>query len=244
MRLPDGLSWLIGPDASWSSDHEGASGTSLRVTSGSRTYYVKHGPLAAAEHQRLRWLADRIRVPDVVAFVDPFLVLADVGAPSLDTVERDDLGLVLGQTLRTLHELPVAHCPFDGRLPAVLERARASVQAGLIDPEDFDPDHSSLTPQAIYDELLATRPHTEDLVVAHGDYTPSNVLMPDKGTPVIIDVPALGVSDRYRDLALVYRDVHMERDDTLWEQFLTAYGLIDQLDEQRLTYYRLLDELL
>lgn len=38
--------------------------------------------------------------------------------------------------------------------------------------------------------MLATRPRVEDLVVAHGDYTPSNVLLPASGEPVIIDVPA------------------------------------------------------
>ncbi|MET7338195.1 aminoglycoside 3'-phosphotransferase [Nonomuraea sp. NPDC005650] len=244
MQLPDQLRRLIDQNASWSSDHEGASGTALRVRSGSKVFYVKHGPLARAEHLRLRWLHGRVPVPEVVAFHDPVLVLADVGAPSLETAAPADMGAVLGRTLRMLHELPVAGCAFDGRLPSVLDRAAANVRDGLVDPDDFDADHLGLTPETIYDRLLAARPRDEDLVVAHGDYTPSNVLLPASGEPVVIDVPALGVADRYRDLAIAHRDLSEDHGPAAWEEFVSAYGLVDRIDEERLYYYRLLDELL
>ncbi|TKK87557.1 aminoglycoside 3'-phosphotransferase [Herbidospora galbida] len=242
MRLSERLRALIDADASWSSDHEGASGTALRVTSGEKVFYVKHGPLAGAEHLRLRWLRGRVAVPEVVAFDDPVLVLADVGAPSLEAAAPADVGAVLGRTLRLLHELPVAGCPFDGRLPVVLDRAAANVCGGLVDPDDFDDDHLGLTPEAVLDRLLARRPREEDLVVAHGDVTPANVLLPAPGEPVVIDVPALGVADRHRDLALVHRELDGDR--VAWESFLAAYGLADRIDEELLHYYRLVDELL
>jgi kanamycin kinase/aminoglycoside 3'-phosphotransferase-2 len=57
----------------------------------------------------------------VVAFEDPVLVLADIGAPSLETAATSDTGAVMGRTLRSLHELPIAECRCDGRLPAFLE---------------------------------------------------------------------------------------------------------------------------
>ncbi|GAA1023565.1 aminoglycoside O-phosphotransferase APH(3')-IIb [Acrocarpospora pleiomorpha] len=244
MQVPDRLHWLIEQDASWSGDHEGASGTALRVVSGSKIFYVKHGPLARAEHLRLCWLHGRVPVAEVVAFEDPFLVLADVGAPSLEAAAPADLGAVLGRTLRVLHELSVAECPFDGRLSVVLERAGANVRDGLVDSDDFDDDHLGLTPEAIYERLLATRPPIEDLVVAHGDYTPSNVLLPASGEAVVIDIPALGVADRYRDLAIAHRYLSEDPGTVAWEAFLSAYGLVDDIEEERLYYYRLLDELL
>lgn len=244
MELPHRLHRLIGPDATWSADHEGASGTALRVRSGAEVFYVKYGPLAQAEHLRLCWLQGRVPIPVVVAFDDPVLVLADVGAPSLEAAAPADIGTVLGRSLRTLHELPVTECPFDGRLPTVLERAAANVRNGLVDSEDFDADHLGLTPEAIHDRLLAAYPPAEDLVVAHGDYTPSNVLLPSSGEPVVIDVPALGVADRYRDLAIAHRDLFEDHGPAAWEAFLSAYGLVDDLDEERLYFYRLLDELL
>jgi kanamycin kinase/aminoglycoside 3'-phosphotransferase-2 len=163
MNLRDRLHRLIGRDAVWSADHEGAGGTALRVTSGSEVFYVKHGPLAQAEHLRLRWLRGRVPVPEVVAFEDAVLVLADVGAPSLETAAPADMGSVLGRTLRVLHELPVAECPFDGRLPVALERTCANVRDGLVDPDDFDDDHQGLTPEAIQERLPATRPPVDDL---------------------------------------------------------------------------------
>ena len=244
MDLTHRLHRLIGRDAAWSADHEGASGTALRVTSGSKAFYVKHGPLARAEYLRLRWLRGRVSVPEVVAFDDPVLVLADVGAPSLEAAAPADIGAVLGRTLRTLHEVPITACSFDGRLPAVLERATANVRNGLVDPVDFDADHLGLTPETIHERLLVTCPPVEDLVVAHGDYTPSNVLLPSAGEPVVIDVPALGVADRYRDLAIAHRDLSEDHGPAAWEAFVSAYGLVDDIEEERLYYYRLLDELL
>ncbi|MBG0832113.1 aminoglycoside 3'-phosphotransferase [Planomonospora sp. ID67723] len=219
---------------------------------------------------RLRWLHGRVPVPEVVAFEDPVLVLADVGAPSLEAAAPADVGApsleaaapadvgapsleaaapadvgaVLGRTLRMLHELPITECPFDGRLPAVLEHAGANIRDGLVDPDDFDSDHFGLTPEVVYERLLATRPRVEDLVVAHGDYTSSNVLVPASGEPIIIDVPALGVADRYRDLAIAHRDLSEDHGPAAWEGFLSAYALVDRIDEERMHYYRLLDELL
>lgn len=60
----------------------------------------------------------------------------------------------------------------------------------------------------------------------------------------MIDVPALGVADRYRDLAIAHRDVFADHGQAAWEGFLSAYGLVDHVEEKRLYYYRLLDELL
>lgn len=244
VELSQRLHRLIGPDATWSGAHEGASGTALRVTSGTATYYVRHGPLARAEYLRLQWLAGRVATPDVVAFDDAVLVLADVSAPSVLSAASADVGAILGRTLRTLHELPVAECPFDGRLRTVLERAAANVSAGAVDPEDFDADHRGLSVDTICDRLLVTQPAEEDLVVAHGDFTPSNVLLPASGEPVIIDVAALGVADRYRDLAIAHRDLTDDHGLVAWEAFLSAYGLVSHVDQERLYYYRLLDELL
>lgn len=243
MEISERLRRMFGRDVTWSDDHEGVSGTALRVASGPDIFYVKHGPFARAEYERLQWLKGRLPVPDVVAFDDPLLVLADAKAPSLDGTASVTAGSVMGRVLRNLHELPVAGCPFDERLTRVLERGAGNVRDGLVDPDDFDDDHRGLTPEAVIDRLLAERP-AEDLVVAHGDYTPSNVLLPATGDPVVIDVPALGAADRYRDLAIAHRDLSEDHGPAAWEAFLSSYGLITEIDEDRLYYYRLLDELL
>ncbi|WP_113703793.1 aminoglycoside 3'-phosphotransferase [Nonomuraea lactucae] len=272
MRLPGRIFDLFGDDAVWSDDHEGVSGETLRVTSPAGVHYVKQGPTARREHERLLWLKRWLSVPDVVAFDDDALVLADAGWRSLEHRPPPHAGATMGRVLRALHDIPVRECPFDERLDVRLARARERVDAGLVDPADFDDDHAGLSPEQVYERLVAERPASEDLVVTHGDFTPSNVLSPplpaparsgppagepslDASSPgphaapppgpgsrvcepVLVDVGALGVADRYVDLAIALRDL----EGPAAEDFLAAYGLPEP-DPRRLDYYRLMDEL-
>ncbi|MGR6918639.1 APH(3') family aminoglycoside O-phosphotransferase [[Actinomadura] parvosata] len=242
MRVTDRIGTLLGDDAVWSADHEGLSGHVSRVTSAAGVFYVKQGPAAAAEHERLRWLERWASVPDVVAFDGDTLVLADVAAPSLESAAPPHIGTIMGRALRDLHAVPIAECPFDERLDTRLARAADRVRAGLVDPDDFDDDHRGLSARRLHDRLIADRPATEDLVVAHGDYTPGNVLLPSGGAPVLIDVGGLGVADRYLDLAIAVRDLGEDFGPAAVADFFTAYGL-DAADERKLYYFRLLDEL-
>jgi kanamycin kinase/aminoglycoside 3'-phosphotransferase-2 len=249
MEIQRRVERIVGPVEGWSQDHEGASGTALRVVAGATAYYVKYGDSARDEEQRLRWLGKHLPVPEIIAAEDGLLVLADVGAPSVQALldaggDPVELAAILGRTLRAIHQLPAGDCPFDGGLQVVLDRAAANVAAGLVDPADFDDDHAGLDPEEILDRLKGSAPVVADAVVAHGDFTPSNVLVPVSDKPVLIDVPALGVADRYRDLAIARRDLTEDHGAPAWTAFLDEYGLLDSLDEDRLYYYRLLDELL
>ncbi|MEU4573986.1 aminoglycoside 3'-phosphotransferase [Nonomuraea sp. NPDC023979] len=229
---------LFGEDAIWSDDHEGLSGETLRVTGPTGAVYVKQGPGARAEHERLLWLKRWMSVPDVVAFEGDALVLADAGWLSLERRPSAGAGAVMGAALRALHDVPVAECPFDERLDVKLARAAGRVRDGLVNDGDFDDDTAGLTPAQVYDRLVAERPAREDLVVTHGDYTPANVLASPSGEAVLIDVGALGVADRHVDLALALREL----DGPAAGEFLRAYGAAE-VDDDRLRYYRLLDEL-
>ncbi|WP_435591790.1 phosphotransferase [Nocardia sp. bgisy118] len=241
--LPPAVLAVVGANPEFSDEHEGLSGGVALVNG---AYWVKRGPRATAEHDRLNWLRARgIQVPEVAAFAEDVLVLGDAGAPSLAARDRSDraaaspsIGTVMGELLRRLHALPVAECPFDGRLDTALALARRHVLEGLVDPDDFDDDNAHLDPGQVLDRLVAERPETEDLVVAHGDFTPPNVL--ENGT--LLDVGGLGVADRYRDLALAERDLREDFGDGEVRAFFAAYGL-DAPDKRRLDYYRLLDEL-
>jgi kanamycin kinase/aminoglycoside 3'-phosphotransferase-2 len=245
MRLPGQILDLFGDDAVWSGDHEGRSGVTLRVTSTLGVHYVKQGAAARREHERLLWLRRWMSVPEVVAFEGDALVLADVGWRSLERRPPPGAGAIMGRVLRALHDIPVRECPFDARLDVRLAEARERVAAGLVDPSDFDDDHAGLSAAQVYDRLVAERPAGEDLVVAHGDFTPANVLVPpvppaDAGAreAVLVDVGALGVADRYADLAVALREL----EGPAAADFLAAYGLAEP-DPRLLDYYRLLDEL-
>ncbi|WP_245672230.1 aminoglycoside 3'-phosphotransferase [Nocardia anaemiae] len=234
--LPPRVAAVLGDHPAWSEEHEGMSGDVAHVDG---AYWVKRGPRAAAELARLNWLRDKeIQVPRVAVFEEDVLVLADAGLPSLAAEPTASVGAVMGGLLRRLHDIPVAECPFDAGLDVMLAQARRRVLEGLVVVDDFDDDNRGSTPEQIYQRLLAERPPDEDLVVAHGDFTPSNVL----AGGLLIDVGGLGVADRYRDLALVDRDLREDFDADELSAFYAAYGLAEP-DRRRLDYYRLLDEL-
>ncbi|MCM6774175.1 aminoglycoside 3'-phosphotransferase [Nocardia sp. CDC159] len=232
--LPPKVAALLGDSPTRSNEHEGLSG-GVEFVNGA--YWMKRGPEAVAEYQRLIWLGEQgIRVPAVAVFEDDVLVLEDAGSPSLS--EHPAPGELLGRVLRRLHEIPIAACPFDGRLEVTLEQARRNVAEGRVDAEDFDDDHATLTPDQVLQRLHARRPRTEDLVVTHGDYTPPNVLVGG----IVIDVGRLGVADRHRDLALAQRDLLDDHGPDEVDAFFAAYGRADP-DPELLEYYRTLDEL-
>ncbi|MFI6812563.1 phosphotransferase [Nonomuraea sp. NPDC050328] len=244
--LPPAIAALLGPSPTWSDDHEGLSGSVSRVKATTGTFWIKHGPAATAEHTRLTWLTARgLPTPEIAAYEpnDPaltpaLLVLADAASPSLATASLSgaEIGARLGRTLRALHTLPP--CPFDGSLDVMLDESRRQVLEDLVDADDFDPDNEGQTPGQVLTRLLTTRPPAEDLVVTHGDFTPSNVLL--NGT--ILDVSRLGMADRHRDLALAARDLTEDFGPAAVTAFFTAYCLATP-DPALLEYYRLLDEL-
>ncbi|WP_330229554.1 phosphotransferase [Nocardia sp. NBC_00508] len=240
--LPPMVAALLGELSAWSDEHEGMSGDVVLVNG---AYWLKRGPKAVAEYERLNWLRGRgIHLPEVAAFEDDVLLLADAAAPSLAARAGSgagyptSIGTAMGSVLRRLHSIPVAECPFDGRLDVVLAQARRNVVEDLVDPDDFDDDNRGSTPTEILARLLARRPDREDLVVTHGDFTPSNVLEGE----ILLDLGALGIADRYRDLALAVRDLREDFGESEVTAFCTSYGLAEP-DVSRLEYYRLLDEL-
>ncbi|MBF6329585.1 phosphotransferase [Nocardia transvalensis] len=232
--LPPKVVALLGDSPTRSVDHEGRSG-GVEFVNGA--YWMKRGTEAVGEYERLVWLGEQgVRVPAVAVFEGDVLVLEDAGVAS--SAAHESPGVLLGQVLRRLHDIRVSDCPFDGRLDVVLAQARRRVVEGLVDADDFDDDRRGWTPEQVLERLLAERPEETELVVAHGDYTPPNVL--DGG--IVIDVGRLGVADRYRDLALVHRDLLDDYGPDEVAAFFAAYGLADP-DPVRLEYYRLLDEL-
>jgi len=205
-----------------------------------------------AEAERLRWLAGRVPVPEVVVCVegsDGSGWMVTAAAPGSDATDgqhhfdADRLIRALGEGLRRFHdEVPVVGCPFDTRLEVRMAAAAARVAGGRVDVDDLEPIYRGRAPEALLDVLGGLRPGSaEDLVVVHGDYCFPNVLLQQGRVTGYVDLGRCGVADRYVDLAVAARSVAHNMGGHAVGPFFAAYG-IDWPDVAKIDFYVLLDE--
>jgi kanamycin kinase len=183
----------------------------------------------AGEIARLRWAADLTPVPRVIEHgADGGGAWMLTGAlPGESAVSRRWRAApaiavrAIGVGLRALHEsLPVDRCPFSWSIDARVELSR---RAGRAIPSD----------------LLASAPPVDRLVVCHGDPCSPNTLIHVDGTwSGHVDMDALGVADRWADLAVATWSTEWNYGPGFEEMLLDAYGI--ELDAERTKFYRAL----
>jgi len=185
--------------------------------------YVKWVPAGApvdleAEAARLAWAVRWARVPQVLdqGSDDDGAWLVTRAIPGRSAVEPfwlerpDRAARAIGAGLRELHDaLPVDECPFDW---GVASRAA---------------------------DWAERAPAVDRLVVCHGDACAPNSLLADDGTPVAhVDLGALGVADRWADLAIAAWSTEWNYGVGFAGLVYEAYGV--EPDEERIAFYRAL----
>jgi aminoglycoside phosphotransferase len=252
-RLPRELAALTGAET-WQAISTGcAAAYVFRIGSRYLKIDVRGGPNSLlAEKERLEWLRGRLPVPAVLYYgtdaMHEYLLLSEIeGIMACDQAWREDMvGLVrlLAQGLRRVHSVDIASCPFDERLDRKLAAARERVEKGLVDEMDFDAERQGRRAGDLYEELLRTRPPSEDLVFTHGDFCLPNILIDRQHARIsgLIDWGRAGIADRYQDIALAARSLNYNFGPGLEPLLFADYGLT-ALDRQKLDFYRLLDEL-
>lgn len=254
-NLPQELQKIIsGYD--WQEITLGESGAQVFFLQGKHNFYLKTAPIPPEfsllpEKQRLEWLQGKLPVPELLYFgcdeSREYLLTAEInGLPASEPIFQEDMARlveVLATGLRLLHSLPIADCPFDRTLNAVLVEAEQRVQAGLVDESDFDEERLGRTAVEIYQELVTTRPATEDLVFTHGDYCLPNILLNPQTYALngFIDWGRAGIADRYQDIALAARSLDFNTGPDWVSYLFECYGL-DAADVAKIEYYKLLDE--
>lgn len=202
-----------------------------------------------AEAERLRWLGHQgITCPEVLAFEvhagRNWLLMSAVSGKDLVSagpLPAEKTITIMAEALRTLHALDIRSCPFDHRLDRRIADARVRMEAGLVDEEDFDDERLGRTARDIFADLIASRPTSEDLVVAHGDACLPNFMVDGERFSGFIDCGRLGVADRCQDLALSCWSIRHNLGEEWIAPFLAIYGAPDA-DVAKFAYYRLLDE--
>jgi aminoglycoside 3'-phosphotransferase II len=224
----------------------------LRQDSGA-DLFLKAEPLIefgelADEIERLRWLR-QVDLPAPIV-LDTLIenhrhwllmtALPGQDLASVNALPAAQIIDILATALRTLHQIPLALCPFDHALEQRIAVAHEHVSAGLVDETDFDDERLGRSATDVFAELISTQPKTHDLVVAHGDACLPNFMAADGRFSGFIDCARLGISDRYQDLALAARSIERNLGPAWVKPFFELYGI--EPDEQRMKFYCLLDE--
>ncbi len=208
----------------WSSED----GSTFEIGEGEQRRFVKWRPVLdlTPEALRLSWAAQFVAVPRVLSVGADHAGMWLVSAPlagecaiSPRWKARPAVAVAaLGRGLRQLHDaLPVADCPFSWS---------AAHRLGQIDDPSL---RARLDPP----------PPIDRLVVCHGDACSPNTILDDDGrVSGHVDLDALGVADRWADLAVATRAATWNYGPGFEGALLQAYGI--ENDPVRSAYYRAL----
>jgi kanamycin kinase len=235
-------------------------GLTFEVGSGPDRCFVKWAAASTGldlevEAERMRWLAPLSPAPEVlgaghVVDGDP----AETGSWLMTQPLPGDSAVserwkadpavaveAIAAGLRHLHDhAPIERCPFTWRAEDRVVVARARADAGLSVPSRWHPDHQALS----LDEALAAAgdiPSIDRLVVCHGDACAPNTLIDHGRFAGHVDLGALGVADRWADLAVATWSLDWNYGSGWEPAFYSAYEV--DPDPARVAYYRLLWDL-
>ena len=231
-------------------------GITFQLGSGPGREFLKWAPPGVdltAEIRRLEWAVRYAAVPRVLAQGSDaqgswFVTAGLPGRSAVDARWKKEPATAvraIGAGLRALHEsLPVALCPFDRSIEARLAAATADAAAGRIEMADWHAETRARfgsVEQALA-AAVAEIPPIDRLVVCHGDTCAPNTLIGDDGTcSGHVDFGAMGVGDRWSDLAVASWSTTWNYGPGWEEALIEAYGL--EPDWERIRYYRLLWQL-
>ncbi|MGN0529089.1 MAG: APH(3') family aminoglycoside O-phosphotransferase [Eubacterium sp.] len=223
----------------------------------------KTGSQSNREYEVLKWLNDKLPVPEIIEFERKngfnFILMSRLkDKMACDSINAENINCVvraLADGLKQLWSVDISQCPFDSRLDIRLETAKYNIQHNLVDIDNFDDD--TLGPDGfanvdeIYSFLTENKPTDEDLAFTHGDYCLPNVFVSGDKASGFIDLGKAGVADKWQDIALCVRSIKYNLCDLYnipFEDYIEiknnfySYLNISE-NKEKLRYYKLLDEL-
>lgn len=230
LPLPDEVIDLVGDRpvrAVWR-NHLG--GLTFRISDPRGDEYLKWSPAhrevdLGIEAAKLDWAAAWLPVPSVLSVghsVSGTSWLHTSGLPGENAVaprwvaDPTTAARAIGTGLRRLHDtLPVRDCPWAWDLATRLPQVTGEADRGL----------------------AAEAPPEDDLVVCHGDACAPNTLIATDGSWAgHVDLGALGVGDRWADLAVATYSLEWNYPGAHEDTLLAAYGITP--DRERISFYR------
>ncbi|MBU7597914.1 APH(3'') family aminoglycoside O-phosphotransferase [Streptomyces sp. P38-E01] len=249
----------------WERVEAGESGARvLRSTKGDR--YAKCVPPSSAaelegERDRLVWLGSQdVPGPRVLDWrsgdTGACLVTSAVAGVTADRLSARELNGAwagIADTVRGLHGLPAAECPFRRSLETVVDLAAEVVGRDAVNPDFLPVEQQRSPPRELLARIRRELPErlaqeTADTVVCHGDLCLPNIVVDPRSLTVsgLIDLGRLGTADRHSDLALLLANSRETWPDEgraadADRAFADRYGLVP--DPERLRFHLHLDPL-
>lgn len=258
LHLPLKLKEIIGDKKNFSLVTHSASGTRIYKIIDphhkENNLYLKINSIQSdrdllVEAKKLKWLQGKLPVPEIL-FSDEinsiqYLLLTEIkGLPLCDhNLQTNLLSIVklFAQGLKMIHSIEISDCPFDRTLNFQIESAFDRINKKLIHEENFDKIRRGKAIQTLFQEVLETRPSSEELVFTHGDYCLPNVIIKHTLISGFIDLGNAGIADRYQDIALGARSIAYNFGEQWVPIFFQEYG-IAPINIKKLEFYQLLDE--
>ena len=211
--------------------------------------------------QVMRWLEGKLPVPKVICYEADndfqYLLMSRIsGKMSCDEYYLEhprELCRLLAQAFKMLWSIDVTGCPRERAIDNELEEAKYRVENNLVDLDDAEPDtfgeNGFENPQALLAWLQNHKPEYEP-VLSHGDFCLPNIFLKDNQVSGFIDLGAVGIGDKWRDIALCYRSLKHNVDGTFGGKIYPDVNpdlLLEELgidtNHEKIRYYILLDEL-
>ncbi|MBS13862.1 MAG: hypothetical protein CME19_19995 [Gemmatimonadetes bacterium] len=220
----------------------------FRYTSSDQTVFLKiqgqtWSPPLSRERNAMVWLADKLSVPEVVAYHRDgdreYLITTAIEGISSENDEchgnKQHLVESLAEALLTIHALPIDDCPIDKTPDALLDEGRRRIDDGIVTEEMVVEVGLSGSPSEALDGLAARRPDLDRPVFTHGDYCLPNIMIHDNDVSGFIDLGYAGSGDPYRDYKAARYSVKRNLGEEWVGPFFEAMGVT--LDMQRINWY-------
>lgn len=218
------------------------------IKKGYPTLYLKIGKNLYEEKIRLSWLEYKLTIPNIIEYLQTkskeYLLLTEI--PGLAGDDKKWLANfncfveVLVEQINKMHSLPVENCPFVSRLDTLLASAEYITRHELIDLRKLSEEYRHRTTAELFKELLQLQPSNEEIAFTHGDLCLPNILIQEKVSVGFIDWNRAGLSDPYRDIALLNRSICSNFGLRYSQIFLGSYS--KEIDVQKIKFYTLLDQ--
>ena len=136
----------------------------------------------------------------------------------------------LGRSLHALHHLDPTTVSADLKLchgegwEGVAQQVESRLDANNFEPRELREPYRRYGPEQLWEMFRGARPQQEDLVINHGQFLPSNVLVSGGETGGLLGLSSMRLADRHFDLARMHLAIHELLGGEAVFAFYDAYG--------------------